>query len=282
MSVVHYLYKMLCIFLNNDSTHGHPTPQLVIIFKAAPALALVWVVAATSPGAAAAQTPTLELELEGGPAWQSYNDVEIPNDGTATRFSLKDLAGAGPWPVGRIYLTWNLSERHGVRLLLAPFSLTETGTVSGPLSFASASFTESAPVEATYTFNSYRASYRWRLHSGDRSTAWLGFTAKVRDASIGLAQGATSGRKDDLGFVPLLHLAVDWRPGSRWSLSVDADALAGGPGRAVDASLKLGYDINDRWSIRAGYRALEGGADVESVYSFAWLQYVAASFVWRW
>jgi hypothetical protein len=23
-----------------------------------------------------------------GPAWQTYNDVEIPNDGTATRFSL--------------------------------------------------------------------------------------------------------------------------------------------------------------------------------------------------
>ena len=33
--------------------------------------------------------------------WQSYNDVEIPNDGTATRFSLSDLVGTGPWAAGQ-------------------------------------------------------------------------------------------------------------------------------------------------------------------------------------
>jgi hypothetical protein len=38
-------------------------------------------------------TPTWTIQLEGGPIWQSYNDVEIPNDGSATRFSLFDLAG---------------------------------------------------------------------------------------------------------------------------------------------------------------------------------------------
>ncbi|MDX1675165.1 MAG: hypothetical protein R3314_10265, partial [Longimicrobiales bacterium] len=71
--------------------------------------------------------PRWVVELEAGPAWQSYNDVEIPNDGTATRFSLYDLAGAGPWPAGRLYVTWNITDRHGLRLLAAPFSLTETG-----------------------------------------------------------------------------------------------------------------------------------------------------------
>jgi len=246
------------------------------------ALALTWAAAAGFSGAVTAQNSPLEVELEGGAAWQSYNDVEIPNDGTATRFSLSDLAGAGPWAAGRVYVTWHLSERHGVRLLLAPFSLTETGAAAGPLSFAGASYTGGAPLDATYTFNSYRLSYRWRFHSGDRTTAWLGLTAKVRDASIRLVQGSTTSRKDDLGFVPLLHLAGDWRPGSRWSVSFDADALAGGPGRAVDASLKLGYDLDHRWSIRAGYRTLEGGADVDPVYSFAWLHYAVASVVWRW
>lgn len=245
-------------------------------------LTLTGVAAATLAGAAAAQISPLEVELEGGPAWQSYNDVEIPNDGTATRFSLSDLAGAGPWAAGRLYVTWNLSERHGVRLMLAPFSLTETGVASGPLSFAGASYAASAPLEATYKFNSYRLSYRWRFHSGERTTAWFGLTAKVRDASIRLVQGSTASRKDDVGFVPLLHLAADWRPTAHWRVSFDADALAGGPGRAVDASLKLGYDFHDRWSIRAGYRTLEGGADVDPVYSFAWLHYAVASVVWRW
>ena len=108
------------------------------------------------------------VELEGGPAWQSYNDVEIPNDGTASRFSLYDLAGAGPWPAGRLYVTWNLNDRHALRLLLAPFSLTETGTPARALSFAGGTFAAGGPTDATYTFNSYRLTYRYRFHEGAR------------------------------------------------------------------------------------------------------------------
>jgi len=244
-------------------------------------LTLALIATAFLPALAAAQTSPFELELEFGPVWQTKNDVEIPNDGTATRFSLPDVVGEGPWSAGRAYVTWNFAERHGLRLLYAPLSVTETGTPAAALSFAGASYVGNVPVEATYTFNSYRLSYRWRVHSSERSAAWVGLTAKVRDASIGLAQGSTASRKDDLGFVPLLHVAADRRFGSRWYVSFDADALAGGPGRAVDASLKLGYDLDDRWSIRAAYRTVEGGADVESVYNFAWLHYAAASIVWR-
>jgi hypothetical protein len=247
-----------------------------------PTVALLWAAVVTSTDSLGAQQSRLELELEAGPTWQSYNDVEVPNDGTATRFSLSDLAGVGPWASGRLYVTWNLSESHGVRLLLAPLSLTGTGTPGRTLRFAGATYQADAPAEATYTFNSYRMSYRWRFHSGARSDAWLGFTAKVRDADIVLAQGSTTSRDDDLGFVPLLHLAGEWRAGSRWHLSLDADALAGGPGRAVDASLKIGYHVDDRWSIRAGYRTLEGGADVDSVYAFAWLHYAVVAVAWRW
>ena len=228
-----------------------------------------------------ADVPRWVVEVELGPAWQSYNDVEIPNDGSATRFSLNDLAGAGPWPAGRVYITWNIDDRHGVRLLAAPFSLTETGTPDGPIDFAGATYAAGQPTEATYTFNSYRISYRYRFHAGETTTAWVGFTAKLRDAVIRLEQGATSSEKTDLGFVPLLHLAADWRFAPRWRLGLDVDALAGGPGRAEDAALELGYDLDDHWTLQAGYRTVEGGADVEEVYTFAWLHYAVASVVWR-
>jgi hypothetical protein len=245
-------------------------------------LALVTCAAAaltTSPGAA--QTPSLVIELEAGPAWQSYNHVEIPNDGTATRFSLRDLAGSGPWPAGRLYLTWNLTDRHGLRVLAAPFSITETGVPDQTVMFAGESYTPGQPVEATYTFNSYRLSYRYRFHAGPRSAAWVGVTAKIRDAVIALEQGTTASRKDDLGFVPLLHLAGDWQVAPRWRIGLDADALAGGPGRAVDAALTLAFDPGDRWSVKAGYRTVEGGADVTDVYTFAWLHYAVVGLAWR-
>jgi hypothetical protein len=234
------------------------------------------------PGWAAAQTPRFTLEVEGGPVWQSYNDVEVPNDGTATRFALDELAGNGPWLAGRLYATWNISERHSLRALVAPFSLTETGSAAEPIRFAGADYSAGEPVQATYTFNSYRLTYRYRALGGARSAAWIGFTAKIRDATIALEQGSTASRKDDVGFVPLLYLAADWYFASDWRLRFDADALAGGPGRAIDAALKLGYDIDRNWTVSAGYRTLEGGADVEEVYAFAWLHYLVGSVSYRW
>jgi hypothetical protein len=231
--------------------------------------------------AAAAQTPTLTIELEGGPAWQSYNDVEIPNDGSATRFSLYDLAGRGSWPAGRVYITWNPAQRHSFRLLVAPFSLTETGVPAEAIRFAGAEYSPGQPAEATYTFNSYRLGYRYRLHASDRTTAWIGFTGKIRDAVIALEQNGVKSKKTDLGFVPLLHVAGEWGFAPRWSLGLDADALAGGPGRAADVALKLGFDIGDPWKAQAGYRTVEGGADVEEVYTFAWLHYAVVSLTWR-
>lgn len=239
---------------------------------------LVYLALLSTPAAAqGAQAPRFVLELEGGPVWQSYNDAESPNDGSATRFSLSGLVGSGPWPAGRAYLTWNVNERHGLRLLAAPFSLTESGTSDTPIVFEGGTYAAGAPIEATYKFNSYRLSYRYRFRATDRTTAWVGFTGKIRDATIRLSQGATETRKDNVGFVPLLHLAADRRLADRWRASVDVDGLAGGPGRAIDGAVKLGYDVTPRVGVQLGYRTLEGGADVEEVYSFAWLHYAVAS-----
>lgn len=77
--------------------------------------------------------------------------------------------------------------------------------------------------------------------------------------------------------MPLLHLAAERRLTRTWRAEVDADALAGGPGRAEDASLQLVRALGDGWSMAAGYRTVEGGADVDAVYTFAWLHYATLS-----
>ncbi|MFW5972489.1 MAG: hypothetical protein ACOCTG_00740 [Bacteroidota bacterium] len=245
-------------------------------------LVLVLLLLVVGRDAAIAQTPSLVVEVEAGPVWQNVNEVQIPNDETASRFSLVDLIGNGPWPAPRLYLTWNLAERHGLRVLVAPLSVTETGVPERALSFAGAEYEAGQATQATYTFNSYRLSYRFRWHSGGRTAAWVGFTAKVRDAVVELEQAPISSRKTDLGFVPLLHVAGDWQFAPRWHLGLDVDALAGGPGRAIDGSLKVGYYVSDRWRIRGGYRTVEGGADVTEVYNFAWLHYAVVSVQWIW
>lgn len=217
------------------------------------------------------------IEVESGLFWQSRNDVQIPNDETGTRFSLKDLVGGGPWGSVRVHLTWNLNDRHALRAVLAPLSVTGTGSPTEAVTFAGGQFVADQPVDGTYRFNSWRLGYRYRITSRAGLNVWAGFTAKLRDAEVRLEQEGTIAKDTDLGFVPLLHLAADWRFAPRTRLDFDFDGLAGGPGRALDSALKITYELHDRMRIGVGYRTLEGGADVDSVYNFAWLHYGVVS-----
>ena len=79
----------------------------------------------------------------------------------------------------------------------------------------------------------------------------------------------------------MLSFAADYGLADRWYLLFDFEGLAGGPGRAFDVALKVGYDFNDRWGITVGYRAVEGGADIEEVYNFACFQYAVVSGIFR-
>jgi hypothetical protein len=225
--------------------------------------------------------PRFELDVEAGAVWQTRNDVQIPNDPSGTRFSLLEPLGNGPWAAGRVSVTWHISARHSIRGLFAPLSLTSTGMVSEPIDFAGKTFSAGPGVRGTYRFNSYRLTYRYRFLARDHLRLWVGLTGKIRDAKIELQRGTLTARDTDLGFVPLLHFAADWQPASRTHVLFDLDGLAGGPGRAFDVALKVGYDLNRYWRLGGGYRTLEGGADVSSVYAFAWLHYGVMALTFR-
>ncbi len=234
---------------------------------------------------AAAQAPSSEsrfiVELEGGPAWQTKNDIQVPNDETGTRFALDDLTGSGPFPAFRLYAEVRLGRRHGLRLLAAPLTVEGTGVLSEPVNFNGSTFASGTPTEATYRFDSYRLTYRYRLASNPTWRVDIGLTAKIRSAETSLKQGQVSSNYSNVGFVPLLYAAAAWHPAPGWSLSLDADGAAASQGRAFDVSLKLYRDLSERWSLSAGYRTLEGGADVEDVYTFAWFHYFTVSAVYR-
>ena len=221
--------------------------------------------------------PTFQVDLEAGPVWKTRNDVQIPNDELGTRYSLEDLAGRGPWVTGRLYLTWNVNQKHAIRILLAPLTIEESASVDEPISFAGGLFEPGEPLTATYRFNSWRIGYQYLFLERRRVDLRVGFTAKLRDAKVALQQGDVARKDTDRGFVPLLHLSGVWHVRDRVHFSFDFDGLAGGPGRAFDVGLKVGYDLSDRWRVGGGYRTLEGGADVESVYNFAWLHYGVVS-----
>ena len=254
---------------------------------ALPLLAAIPAIAQTPSGADSRFT----VEIEGGSVWQSRNVARIPGD-TGTYIDLKGLAGSGPEGFYRITATGRVRHRQELRAVWAPLRLKGTGVMGGPaesgdetftgiVDFDGETFETGVATEATYQFNSPRLTYRWLVRDGARDRFYVGVTALVRDAEIRLAQPGVSASNTNVGFVPLLHLAGENRFGERWRLVYELDGLAAPQGRAFDFSLRGLYDIDQDWYVGAGYRTIEGGADNDRVFNFAWLNFATVNVGYR-
>jgi hypothetical protein len=247
---------------------------VVRVSRRAPALALAAVFALLSTVAARVASATVETEFEAAIVAATRNDVRIPGAG-GTSFSLVDDLSTTASPAFRVRVGARLADRHLVTALYAPLRLNASGSVDRDLTFAGAFFPAGTPLHAVYRFDSYRLTYRYSFVRREALELAAGLTGKIRDAEIAL-YGPDKGRKTNTGFVPLVNLHVEWRPGAGdFGLLFDADALAAPQGRAEDVLLALSWVARDGIDLYAGYRTLEGGADNDEVYNFSWLHYGA-------
>jgi len=246
------------------------------------AFALWFMVFHAARALAADQDPgkRFDIELEAGPVWQSKNDVRIPGN-SGTRYSFNDLTGSGPYAAGRLALGWDIGERHGLKFVVAPLRVNGSGTFDKTVSFAGSTFAAGESTDGSYKFDTYRLAYRYLFLNNPAWRLRAGGAVLVRDAEIELRQNGVTASDSNVGAVPLLSFAAEWSFTDQWEVILDFDGLAGGPGRAFDTAIKLQHDLTDRWRIGAGYRTLEGGADNDTVYNFAWFHYAFISMGYR-
>jgi len=82
--------------------------------------------------------------------------------------------------------------------------------------------------------------------------------------------------------IPAVAAPVAWLLGrqnpvlARWTALLDFDGLVGTQGRAIDAAMKIRYDLTDAWYMTAGYRVFEGGVDNDR-YAFGWYNFALVS-----
>jgi hypothetical protein len=232
----------------------------------------VFVLALGAAGLALAGEDRFRFDLESGLAFNGYNDVRIPGD-SGTLFSLtKDLTARSGLFM-RLRLDWRLSRRSTLTALFAPLTLKADGRAAGPLTFQDRVFPAGAPLEGSYTFNSYRLTYRYEFIRNERWTVGAGFTAKIRDAAIRLNSGSARSVKTNVGFVPLLNFRAEYRGPGLWGFLFEADALAAPQGRAEDILAAVLIRLDPHVTLKAGYRIVEGGADNAVVYNFALIHY---------
>lgn len=213
-------------------------------------------------------------DFENGAALPGYNDVQVPRS-TGTLFSLSEDLNAQGTYFFRVRLGVQWKDRHTISVFAAPLRIRAAGSADRDIAFYEETFPAGTPLAAVYKFNSYRLTYRYDLV---RKGAWrvgIGLTAFIRDAAIKVEGGGLASNKTNVGFVPLLNFRVLWQFHEKWGLLLDGDAAAAKQGRAEDVTLALQCRLSDRMALRAGYRILEGGADVEEVYNFALVHFLS-------
>jgi hypothetical protein len=233
-----------------------------------------------SAASAASAQDRWRVDFENGAAISGYNDVRIPGD-TGTMFSLTDDLSSDTEYFWRLRADVRFAPKHVLSALVAPLTVHASGTFDRPVEFAGASFAPGVPTTGLYVFNSYRVTYRYEPVRRDNWMFGIGVTVKVRDAETRLTAGGTSAAKTNVGAVPLVNFKLERRLGARATFQLEGDALAAPQGRAEDIFAGVLVHAGKQWSIKAGYRFLEGGADNDEVYTFAMVHYLAAGVVVR-
>lgn len=241
-------------------------------------LAVAGLMAAAQAGA---ESPRFWLDTETGATLTGYNDVRIPSD-TGTFFSLaEDLDPETVWYY-RLQAGVDLG-RHSLFALYAPLSVESTGSFDEDTEFRGTVFTAGTDVTGTYVFNSYRLTWVYTFFENSDFQLAAGLTGKIRDAYIALDDGSTTAKRENLGFVPLIHLLARWNFAHGFALLLEGDGLAAPQGRAEDFMLALTYDARPDVELRLGYRLLEGGSDGGgSVYTFSMFHYLGAGLRLSW
>ncbi len=239
-----------------------------------------WVLGLAVFGMVPAVLAQSALEVEAGYAMPGYIDVAIPGD-TGTRFSLTDDLEAESTASFRGRYGHTFAQKHWVAVLVAPLTVESHGTLDENVDFNGTTFPEGTSVDSKFRFDSYRLIYRYLFHQSDRWRFGFGAAVKVRDAAIQLKGGGLESEKTNTGVVPLLSFNLTWTPIEKWALLVDGEALAAPQGRAEDVLCAARYDVNQRLALQASYRILEGGSDVDEVYTFALFHFAVVGAVWK-
>ncbi len=214
------------------------------------------------------------FDFENGLALPGYNDVKIPGD-SGTLFSFSKELKAGSSYFFRVRLGYQWRSRHAISVFAAPLRLRASGKVDREIVFFEEKFPPKVPLTGVYQFNSYRLTYRYDFLKREKLQVGVGLTAKIRDAAIEIEGGGKSSKKTNVGCGPLLNFRAIWQFHPAWGLLLEGDAAAASRGRAEDVLLAVEYRLNSRIALRAGYRILEGGADVQEVYNFSLINFLS-------
>ncbi len=210
------------------------------------------------------------FDIESGSIHQSTNKI---GSGTGSqKIDLLSLENKSQ-SYSRFSYYFNIDRKNSIRFLIAPFNSSGSGYLPQSTEYKGQMFNAIDPLYYSYKFNSYRLTYRRNVFESRDLLIRIGITGKIRDAHVKLFQGDASSINTNIGFVPLLHFNIEYKPFEKFKFIFEGDVAGSKYGRAMDVSLSGKYDIQNDLHLSCGYRILEGGVMMKDNYNRVLINY---------
>lgn len=174
----------------------------------------------------------------------------------------------------RISAEFQFNDNHNLIFLYQPLRIQTEVNLRRDVTVNGLTFPEGTPMELTYGFPFYRASYLYDFWEEDDWEIGIGGSLQLRNATISFASqdGELYRSERDLGPVPILKFRTQIPLGQKFWFGFEADAfyapiryLNGGDsdveGAIADVSLRAGRQLTDNIEGFVNFRYLGGGGE---------------------
>jgi hypothetical protein len=200
----------------------------------------------------------------------------IQFDSAGTKFDYVEEGGQGVlFPFSRYTAEINLRRRHSIIFLIQPLDIRTEALMKRAVVIDDLTFPENTPVKLRYGFTFYRMSYLYDFAEAKDKELAIGLSFQIRNATISFASadGSLFRINEDIGPVPILKFRSRYPLNSGMWFGSEVDGFyASGKyltgsgsdndfvGAILDASVRLGFELNDYLDSFLNVRYIGGGA----------------------
>ena len=200
----------------------------------------------------------------------------IQFDSAGTKFDYVGEGGQGVlFPFSRYTAEINLKRKHSIIFLIQPFDIRTEALMKRDVVIDDLTFPEDSLVKMRYGFTFYRLSYLYDFAKASNKELAIGLSFQIRNATISFASadGSLFRINENVGPVPILKFRSrhPFNNGMWFGSEVDGFYASGKyitgsgsdndfVGAILDASIRLGFELNDYLDSFLNVRYIGGGA----------------------
>jgi hypothetical protein len=214
----------------------------------------------------------ISLGFESG--FTSVISHTIQFDSNGTKFDYVDEGGQNIlFPFTRFTAEIKMHQRHNLIFLYQPLDIKTEALLRNDLIVDELVFPADTPMKLHYGFSFWRFSYLYDFNKDKNKEIAIGLSLQIRNASISFASydGSLFRVNQGVGLVPIIKLRTRFPFKNGMWLGSEIDGfyasgkyITGGKkdflGAILDASLRLGYKLNNSLDSYINIRYLGGGA----------------------